>query len=70
MMVFYLFFFFVLRINKEITVIGRNPSTSDIFLDSNKNKVMISRLHARIITEKDDTGKQFQNLRHKPEWHM
>ncbi|XP_022784740.1 uncharacterized protein LOC111325237 isoform X2 [Stylophora pistillata] len=46
------------KINKEITVVGRNPSTSDIFLDSKKNKVMISRLHARIITEKDSTGKQ------------
>ena len=47
----------LLRINKEITLVGRNPSSSDIFLDSNKNKVMISRLHARIITEKDDNGK-------------
>ncbi|XP_068754276.1 transcription factor 19-like [Montipora capricornis] len=45
------------KINKEITLVGRNPSSSDIFLDSNKNKVMISRLHARIITEKDDNGK-------------
>ena len=50
-------FFFFFRIDKDITVIGRNPSSSDIFLDSNKNKVMISRLHARIVTEKDDTGK-------------
>ena len=39
-------------------MVGRNPSSSDIFLDSNKNKVMISRLHARIISEKDATGKQ------------
>ncbi|XP_078374711.1 uncharacterized protein LOC144658207 isoform X2 [Oculina patagonica] len=46
------------KINKEVTIVGRNPSSSDIFLDSNKNKVMISRLHARIVTEKDDTGKQ------------
>ena len=51
------FVFYFLRINKEITVVGRNPSSSDIFLDSNKNKVMISRLHARIISEKDATGK-------------
>lgn len=49
--------FIFYRINKEITVVGRNPSSSDIFLDSNKNKVMISRLHARIISEKDATGK-------------
>ena len=38
-------------------MVGRNPSSSDIFLDSNKNKVMISRLHARIISDKDATGK-------------
>lgn len=45
------------KINKEITVVGRNPS-SDIFLDSKKNKVMISRLHAQIITEEDSSGRQ------------
>ena len=50
-------FTLVFRINKEITVVGRNPS-SDIFLDSKKNKVMISRLHAQIITEEDSSGKQ------------
>ena len=53
----YLLSFYPHRINKEITVVGRNPAASDIFLDSNKNKVMISRLHARIITEKNETGK-------------
>ncbi|XP_074626371.1 uncharacterized protein LOC141884480 [Acropora palmata] len=45
------------KINKEITIVGRNPASSDIFLDSNQNKVMISRLHARIISEKDEVGK-------------
>ena len=54
---FLILYFIFYRINKEITVVGRNPSSSDIFLDSNKNKVMISRLHARIISEKDATGK-------------
>lgn len=54
---FLIVYFIFYRINKEITVVGRNPSSSDIFLDSNKNKVMISRLHARIISEKDATGK-------------
>ena len=49
-------FIFIFRINKEVTIVGRNPSSSDIFLDSNKNKVMISRLHARIVTEKDNRG--------------
>lgn len=44
------------KINKEVTIVGRNPSSSDIFLDSNKNKVMISRLHARIVTDKDSRG--------------
>ena len=47
---------FIFRINKDVTIVGRNPSSSDIFLDSNKNKVMISRLHARIVTEKDSKG--------------
>jgi len=46
------------KINKDVTIVGRNPSSSDIFLDSNKNKVMISRLHARIVTEKDSKGNQ------------
>lgn len=45
------------KLNKEITIVGRNPASSDIFLDSNQNKVMISRLHARIISEKDEAGK-------------
>ena len=37
-------------------MVGRNPSSSDIFLDSSKNKALISRIHARIITEKNDCG--------------
>ena len=48
----------IFRISKDVTIVGRNPSSSHIFLDSNKNKVMISRLHARIVTEKDSKGNQ------------
>ena len=47
----------MVRLDKEVTVVGRNAVNSDIFLDSVKNKALISRLHARIISRKDATGK-------------
>jgi len=37
-------------LNTGTTVVGRNPATSDIFLDSAIHKALISRLHARITT--------------------
>ena len=45
------------RINKEVTVIGRNAEQADIFLDSSKSKALISRLHARIISSHNKVGK-------------
>ena len=46
----------VYRVDKEITVIGRNAKQCDIFLDSVKNKALISRIHARIFKSIDKDG--------------
>ncbi|KXJ21551.1 uncharacterized protein LOC110254025 [Exaiptasia diaphana] len=43
----------VFSLNSGTTIIGRNPTTSDIFLDSAVHKALISRLHARITTDQN-----------------
>ena len=55
--------FLVCRLNSEVTVIGRNKPTVDLFLDSIKFKGLISRIHAHIIQDVDkETGDTFYEI--------
>lgn len=49
-------FIFIFRINKEVIIVGRNSLFLDIFLDFNKNKVMIFRFYVWIVIDKDSRG--------------
>ena len=44
------------RLQQDVTVIGRAKSNVDFFIDSSKNKALISRIHARISRSQTHSG--------------